>query len=783
MKLRAATAGSPGLAAAAVAALALGIGITALMFAIVDGTVRRGLPVPAGRQIVHLDRVPAPGEDPRTSFRPPERELLAPLPALSGLAAYANRQTNLAGPGLTPRRWDTALVTSNTFQLLGVAPALGWAFDDRHADGAVPLLISDTVWREQFGADPAVVGRGVTANREPAVIVGVMAPGFRFPFNQHVWAPLDERQASTPVRLWGRLAPGHGAADAEAALTTQYQNAEGRRSGARIAVAPFTEFILMAPVVQLLQSMFLAGVGVLVIACVNVANLLLARGLARRRDFAIASALGASRARLVRERLIEGLALAVPGAILGTLLTYAGAAVFTRAIAGSSPPYWVSIVVDARVLGFVAVTAVAAALAAAALPAWRTRGADLSLALNEESRGATSASLRRITAALAAVEVALAACVLIAGGLMGKGIAKLAGARYDFAVSDVVTGRVSLPARSYPDAESRRVFYRSLHDRLQELPGARAAALGSSVPFAAVEQVPFALRADQADPAAWPRARLTAVSPGYFGTLGRDLIGGRDFESADREGRAPVAIVNLSFALKFAPRQDLIGRTVVLAGPPPITATIIGIAPDLFVGNPRGEQQEAIYIPLLQRPAPPESISVLVRAQRPGDLERDLRAAVASLDPELPIDRVMTLAAFREAGTWFYRVFGMLFLVFGMGALVLALVGLYAVMSFGVTRRRREIGTRMAFGATRADIARLFLLEGSRRLAAGLIAGGLLAAWLTPRLALFLFQVSPRDWSVYAGALAAIAIVGLSACAIPALRAARQQPTACLRED
>jgi predicted permease len=445
-------------------------------------------------------------------------------------------------------------------------------------------------------------------------------------------------------------------------------------------------------------------------------------------------------------------------------------------------------VVDNRVLMFVAAVSIFSGLAAAALPAWRSRSAAISTALSDTARGTSSASLRRLTTALVIVEIMLAASVLIGAGLMGKGILRLSSVRYQFAMSDVLIGRVTLPAKTYPDAESRRRFHLSLHDRLQSMGASRAAALGTSVPFAAVAPASFSLDPVDADRSRWPLARPVFVSPGYFQALGVNLIGGRDFEPGDREGRAPVAIVNQSFALKYARRADLIGQTITVGGAapsaPPVRATIVGVAPDLFVGNPRGEEPEAMYFPLFQQTVPADSISVVARGDAAGgSLERSLYGAVAAVDPELPLDRVMSLGAFRGGATWFYNVFGVLFVAFGTGALLLALVGVYAVMSFGVARRRREIGTRMACGATRGDIARMVLFEGSRRLAVGLVAGGLLAAWLTPRLALFLFQVSPRDPAIFAAAMAIVAIVGLSACAIPALRAARQDPNVCLRDE
>lgn len=793
MKLRLLVANSRGLAAAAVAALGLGIGITALMFAIVDGAVRRGLPVPEPGNVVHLDRVPAPGEQGRVSLTAGDRAALEASGALSALAAYRPALMNLTAGGITPRRWDTALVSPGTFAVLGVSAAQGRVFDRAasQAGGVTPLVISDDVWRAQFGGDAAAVGRAVTVNGLPAVITGVMPPGFRFPFNQHVWMPLDERAAAAPVMFWGRLAAGVSEREAAARLTAAYQQDAGTRgadaagAAARVSVAPFTAHILQPQAVQLLEMMFMAGLGVLAIACANVANLLLARGLARRRDFAIAGALGATRARIMRERVIEGLALAAPGALLGVALAYAGAAAFTRAIADSvpPPPYWVSVAVDLRVAAFAAAVAVISALVASALPSWRSGTVSLAPVLADEARGTTSRTLRRTTAALVIVEIALATGVLIAAGLMTKGLARLNDTNFAFAVDDVTTGRVSLPPRLYADAGRRQTFYRALHDGLQR-GGGMQAALGSSMPFAFVEMVPFWLHEPDRADAERIDARRMVVSPGYFATLGTRLIGGRDFEAADDQQRAPVAIVNLSFALRYARREDLIGRTIRIGAASAPPATIIGIAPDLAVGNARGEQPEAVYVPLFQQAAPPEGITVLARGPvADGAIERRLRDTLTAVDPELPLDRVMTLAAFRKGATWFYRVFGVLFVAFGAGALALALVGVYAVMSFGVTRRRREIGTRMAFGATRRDIARLFLVEGARRLVAGLAAGALLAAWLTPKLALFLFQVSPRDPAVFAAAIAIVAAVGLSACALPALRAARQDPNACLRDS
>ncbi|MDQ3071232.1 MAG: ABC transporter permease [Acidobacteriota bacterium] len=790
MKLRPLVARSQGLAAAAVAALALGIGLTALMFAIVDGTVRRGLPVPDPGAVVHLERVPAPGQDALPGFPPAERETLTGQRSLAALAIYQLGQTTISGPGLTPRRWDHAAVTDNTFEILGARAALGSVLATgagARAGGPVGLIVSDVVWREQFAAERSAVGRGVAFNGHPAVIQAVMPAGFRFPFNQHVWTRLDERDPAPAAALWGRLARGVTATEAEAELSARLQQAaQGQGSAApRAGVTAFTSHILTRPLVRILDAMFLAGLGVLAIACANVANLLLARGLARQRDFAIASALGASSGRLMRERVVEGLVLAGAGAVLGVALTYAGANVFSRAIEASAPPYWVSVAVNGRVLLYVIAVTVLTALVAAGVPSWRSGAAAISTSLTDNSRASTSRTLRRTTAALVIVEVALSACVLVCAGLMGKGIARLSSEQYAFATADVSMGRVGLPAAGYPTPEARREFFITLHTRLQGLSGGGPAALASSVPFAAAATPRFSLDRRAPDPTRWPRARRVLISPGFFDTLGVRLIAGRDFEEADREGRAPVAIVNLSFALQFARREELIGRplhvgTADAARP----ATIIGIVPDLHVGSVRGEQPEAIYLPLFQQEQPPGDISIVARGRAPASaVEKELRAALADLDPALPLDRANTLAAFRDSATWFYRVFGFLFLIFGCGALVLALLGVYAVMSFAVTGRRREIGTRMALGATRGNIAALFLKEGTLGLAVGLAAGGAMAAFFAPQLSLFLYQVEPRDASVFAAAAAAVAAVGLSACAVPALRAARQDPNASLRDE
>lgn len=790
MKLRPLVARSRGLAAAAVAALALGIGLTALMFAIADGTVYRGLPAPSAGDIVHLARVPGPGEDERAVFLLSERDALRGPAGLSAVLAYRMSSTNLTGDGLSPRRWDAALVTPETFGALGAVASIGRTFSGALTeDGVTPVVIGERAWHDQFGGDPAVIGRAVRVNGAPAVIVGVMPPEFRFPISQQVWMPLDERATAMPVMLWGRLAPGVGRDEAAAALTARYAQARvdagTPADGARVGVEPFTVFMNGPQLVGILESMFLAGLGVLAIACANVANLLLARGLARRREFAIASALGASRWRLMRERLGEALVLAAPGALVGVGLTYAGVEAFNRAIAASQPPYWVSIEVDTRVLAYIVLAAIATALVAAALPAAQSGHAAVAGGLRDETRSATSGSLRRTTAALVAIEVALAASVLVCAGLMGKGIARLSAMAYPFAVEDVITARLSLPSRSYATPEARREFYVAAYTRLQELRTVRAAALGSSVPFVSAEAARFSLDGRDPDMSRWPEAKRVLVSPRYFQAVGVGPLGGRDVEESDRELRAPVALVNLSFALTFARREDLVGRPLHIAsGDEIVTATIVGIVPDLAVGNARGDRPEAIYLPLLQQAEPPAGISIAaLAADTPAAVERELRAAIAEIDPDLPLDRVVPLSALHEIGTWFYRVFGMLFLVFGLGALLLALVGVYAVMSFAVTRRRREIGTRMALGATGLDIARMFLKEGSVRLAAGLAVGVLLAAAFAPRLSLFLFQVDPRDPGVTAMAVAVVAVVGLAACAVPAIRAARQRPVECLRDD
>ncbi|MEZ5317523.1 MAG: ABC transporter permease [Vicinamibacterales bacterium] len=789
----------PGLSLMAVLALTLGIGLTTTMFSIIQGAFLRGLPVPDADRIMAVAALETTQQDDQDQgvFQHDFAEWRDAQQSFEVFAAFYGGTINISNPDGEGRaeRYDGAFMTANAFEVIRATAALGRTFapgDDAPGAPGVVVLGHDA-WQNRFGGDPDIVGRTTRVNGRAATVIGVMPEGFKFPNAVQVWVPLPldvlrtARGQGTSVVVFGRLAPGVTIDRAQAefqGLARRQAEAYPETNEHRTAdVRPFIRNFLGRQIFATMLTMLAAVFGVMLIACANVANLLIARTAVRSREIAIRTALGASRRRVIGQLLAESFVLAAAGTAGGLILAQAGLVLFNRSIVDTNPPFWIDIRLDPTVLLFTAALTAIATMAAGLLPAVQASRSDVNAVLKDESRGSSGLRVGILSRVLVVAEIAISCGLLVASGLAIKSVVTLRTADFGFATDDVFTARMGLFEADYPDDASRARFYADLRERAAALPGALAATVATNLPSTgagrqtiAVEGRTYATERD------YPSVRYTAVSPGFFDTFDRALLRGRDFSVAD-DGAAPrVAIVNASFAAKYFPAEDPVGRHF-RAGRPGDDApwiTVIGVVPDMYLGSLTDERPDGYYVPLAQEP--PKFASLAIRtAGAPMTLAAAVRREVEGLDSDLPLYWVRTMTAYIESNNWFYSVFGSLFMAFGAAALFLATVGLYAVMAFSVSRRTQEFGVRMALGSSGGGVVRLVLRQGLVQIGLGLVLGVLLAAALSLGITTVIFGVEPWDPAVFAAVVGSLAAAALAACLVPAVRAMRVPPHIALR--
>ncbi len=786
----------PTVSAIAIAALALGIGLTTTMYSIVHGALG-DLPFDEAKELVSLYQSNPSQDIQQMSVGVHDYlDWREQQTAFEDLAAYYQGTINVAGSE-RPVRYEGAFMMGEVFALLGVEPQLGRVFSVADsAPGAEPvLLIGHDVWRNHYRGDPDVVGQDVRVNGQPGTIIGVMPEGFRFPMDEEAWTALpvdtaaNERGANRQLDVLGRLRDGVEAETSMAEMQAISERLEAEypdlNDGVRAVVAPYTQQYIGTDVMAMLWTMQGAVFMVLLIACANVANLLLSRALDRSREVAVRSALGASRRRVMGQMLTEALVMAALGGLLGLGIARLGVNWFNAALAQIQVPFWIEVSLDWQVMLFAAVTVFAAAVLAGVMPAWQITGANLSDILKDESRGSSSFRMGRISKVLVVAEVAFSCGLLVGAGLMIKSVTQLQTLDYGFP-TDLFTARMGLFAGDYPEVEQRREFYDDLHRRIGSEPGVVAAALTDALPGAfnasmgrvTVDGTAYATREDH------ELANFAAITPRFFETFETSLLQGRDFSADDRADGLQVAIVNVSFVERLFPGTNPVGQRFKLGvddddGSPWLT--IVGVVPDLYMEGLGGGDRVAqgFYVPLSQSDR--RFISIAVRGQGdPMAVTELTRQVIAGLDANLPLYWVRPLQQEIDENTWFYNVFGSLFMVFGGVALFLAAIGLYGVMSFAVGRRTQEVGIRMALGAQSRDVLGLVIKHGLWQVGVGLVLGVGLAMLAAGGLEMVLFEVDPHDVTVYAIVLGALAATGLLACLLPARRASRIAPVEAL---
>lgn len=781
----------------AVVVLAMGIGLGTFMFSVIFGIFFRGLGLPEEDRVRVVEAVSRESDLITGNMQSFLAEpLLEGLPGAE-VAAHGVSSVNLVGPS-GPVRLSTTFLTPNAFRLLGMVPALGGLPDVEAGVGEAALLLSHRAWQNEFGGREDIVGMEVWRDGRPATVVGIMPEGFHYPQTQDAWIPVPAEGLvgeGAPVSRLTVLARMTGETEEDqlaAALTARAQGAVAVNPGlpGDLGYRPVTlneRYSGEQMFASLLGMMVAVGL-VLLVACANVASLLVARASERVGEVGVRVALGGGRRRVVLPFLLEALLLAAAGAALGVGMAVWGLDLMDTLTSPerTGRPYFVHFVVDLPVLLFTVGISGAAALLAGILPSVKAAAVSPQTVLKDGARGNSAFRLGRLTHLLVVAEVALSTAVLVGAGVTVRSLVELA--RFDpgFDPAPIMTAQVALVDDDM-GMEARQAFPRAYLERLLARPGVDAAvasqlpAMDAFDPRLEVEGVGYAREEDK------PRGSVLHVSPGFFRVLGREVLEGRDFRLDEGPGSDPVALVDEPLARRLLPNGDVLGQRVRIApdeGEEATWYTVVGIVPDV---TPQGLDPMAdpggFYLPLLQGEHHFVSVMARTGGADPAMALPALREALREVDPELPLYLAESLPDRMDEGIWFYRIFGSLFLWFGAAALVMVGLGLYAVLSAGVARRRRELGVRMALGADGSRVLGLVSRTAAVQVGAGLTLG-LALGWLAGGGIQFLaFHADPRDPLIYAGVVAVVLLVSAGATLQPALRALRVSPVQALRAE
>ena len=791
-------------AATAIAALALGIGANTAGFAIVNGAFFRGLPFEEADRLYTLSWQNRSSRRSQMSYLELE-DWRAAAQSFEALAAYRDDDINISDRLAMPEQVHATWMTANAFDVLRQRPVIGRGFiaaDER--PGAQPVaIIGEELWQRRFGGGASVIGQELRLNGEPATIVGVMAAGMRFPEDSELWMPLipsaAERQRSArALRVFGRLRPGvdRGAATTEMSGLAQQMLAADAAAAADftgVRVETFVERYIGGGGRSMLFTVMGAATFVLLIACANVASLLLSRSAARAREVAVRHAMGATRARIVLQLLLESLVLSVIGSAAGLLLASAGVDLFALAMRQSGLPYWVVFELDATVFWYTTGVCVVTAILFGLAPALHVSKSNNNRVLLEGGRGSVgSARVRRFGNAMVVAEVALTIVLLAGAGVMIRSFARLYSTDLGIRTGDVVTMQLQLPQRTYSTAEARRAFFDQVETQVASVPGVTSVAVTNGVPprDGGERLLELDVHAGRGDVRAVFVGTVT-ISPRFFETLGVSLLRGRYFDERDGAPGAETVIINELLATTFFPGEDPLGRRLRFTRrdarpdqPADVWRTIVGIVPLVKHGSPQdGYINSVVYIPYRQEA--PGGVSLLVRsALAPESIMDAVRREVQQIDQDQPVLSLQTVEQFLSDQRWWYRTWSGMFGSLAAIALILATVGLYAVIAYSVTQRTQEIGVRMALGAARRAVSWMILRRAVAQLAAGLVLG-LPGAWLLTHILWDggLAALTPGDPATYIGITALLLTVCVAAALIPARRATRIDPLIALREE
>jgi len=794
---------TPAFTAIAALTLALAIGATTAIFSVIDAVLLKPLPFRDPERVVRVTNIRDGNR--MVSSVPDFLDIRTQSKSYSSVAPIDPQAAmNLTG-GSEPERVQAARVGATFWSLLGVTPALGRGFapnEDSQSAGRT-VVLSDGLWNRRFGADRRVVGKTIALDGNTYTVIGVAPPQFSFPDRPDVWIPLvfgkddlnPEGRGAHWMGIIGRLAPNVTVAQATSELVTitrrleqQYPESNTNMTG---AVIPMQEY-MVGDVRPALYVMLGAVAFVLLIACANVANLLLVRAASRESEMAVRTALGAGSWRIVRQLVIESVLLAVVGGVLGTLLALWGVDLLL-AMAPQGLPRINEVTVNASVLLFTAGVTALTGVVFGLFPALHAARANVSGMLKDGMRGSSGGvASRRARNMLVMTEMALAVVLLVGAGLLIRSFGKLLAVDPGFRAERVVTFAIAAPATKYGQYAERRVLASNLMERMKRVPGVQGAAIVTGMPLSNIMMRTTAhiVGTPAERPAERKATDVAMVTPGYFSTMGISLVSGRDFTDRDGSGAPVVAIVNHEFVKRYFPNENPIGKHIELGWEQDTASTggnmtlggeIVGVVGDV---KRRGLSQEVFpetYASFMQPTF--SSFSVVVRSTAdPSTVMAAIRAQVRELDRDLPLSELRQVKELVAASVSRPRFYTTILGVFASIALILAAVGIYGVISYAVSLRTRELGIRIALGASGRQVSGLVLQQGVGLAIAGVLIGGAGAYWLTRLLSKLLFRVSATDPLTFLGVAVLLTAIAAVASFVPARRAARVDPLLAMRE-
>ena len=786
-----------GFTAIAVACLALGIGVNSTIFSVVDGVILRPYPFPDADQIVVVNSTNQKEGVTRGGLSHLDfKDLRDSTATIQTVAAFTERSLTIADGSGDPERFLGSTVSWTLFHLLGTPPIEGRNFSaDDDKPGAEPVvLLGYDIWDRRYQKDRGIVGRSININGRPHTVIGVMPAKFMFPETSKLWVPIAGSQDTAPrnqrgLQVFARMKPG---------VTIQQTDADLHAIATRLAAAypienadwglttrDLSTWMLPDDVNLVILTMMGAVTLVLLIACSNVANLLLARATARQREMAVRAALGAGRWRIIRQLLTESVLIGLLSAPLGIGIAYVGIKLLDSSMPPDEIPYFIQWSLNARSLAYTIVIAMGTGIVFGLVPALQAVRSNLQSTLKEGGRGNTGGSRAWIRNGLVVVEIALSLVLLVGASLFVRSFLNLQSSKVGFDTAPLMTMRFALPGTAYeaPGAKARRVD--DIARRIEGLPGVQGAFASNFVPMGGGGGGGRAIvEGRSVERGKEPGIGFTAVTPHIRQTLGLELLRGRDFSDAEGSTRSSFALINKRMADVLWPDTDPLGRRFRLVGPKEEWFTVIGVIADFrhFQGDSGEGPGPSAYVPYVYQETLNTGITIRV-AGDPKQITAAAREQIRLADPLLPVFDVKSMEELRQLSYWQYRLFGSMFSIFGVIALVLASIGVYGVLSYSVSQRVQEIGVRMALGAERRDVMRLIVGQGLKLAAIGVVGGLAGAFGITPVIRTLLYNVTPTDPISFVGVAGFLSMVAVVASYVPARRAMAVDPIVALRND
>ncbi len=790
----------PGFTLVTIAVLALGIGATTAIFSVVDGVLLRPLPYAGADRLVSVSNYYRKAAFRGTISAPDYHDWHDQAQSFSGLAMYNSNQSSIAVDGAA----DYAVVTRATpefFDVMGARPALGRLLSagEHKAGGPMTAVVSHAFWRSHLGGDRSAVGRTIKYRDAVYAVVGVLTPEFNFPPQSAVWtawwiAPETTSRSAHNYRAVGRLKPGLTIAQAQAemdAIADRLEKAYPQTNETKGVAVDSLRDQMVRNVRTTLNLIFGVVIVVLLIACANVSNLLLARASSRSRELGVRAAIGATRARVIRQLVTESALLAVVAGVLGVLIAAWGIRGLL-AIAPQGLPRLDEVGVNWRMLGFAMAASLSASFIFGLAPAFHTSRVDLNELLKQAGRGASGGGSGRLRASLIVFETAAAVALVIAASLLIRSFAALNHADMGFDTDRLLLADTSVPSSDLESAERAVRFYRNLMPQLATIPGVKSVAAVSAIPTVVRSNGRYMIEGGKTFEqmrSSSPLALFTVVTPDYFKTIGIAVKRGRDFTASDIEGAPMVAVINEAFARAAFPDTDPIGRRVMTGmdgalGPDGSRfVNVVGVVADLRARDPSVVPEPQIYHPFQQHPSYATALTIVFRTSvDPLQVAAAAQQRIRGMNPDVPV-KVSTMEEALGVAVSTPRFRTVLLGLFAALALVLAMAGVYGIVSFTVSQRTSEMGLRMALGAQRGEIVRLTLASGLKLTAIGVVVGWVAAFAAVRVIETMLFEVSARDPIVFLVAPAMLLTVACLASMAPALRASRVDPSVALRVE